>query len=735
MATIQFRESQRQVIEGYTGGMMGISAVPGSGKTFTLSHLAARLVTELSRHNTEQDVLIVTFSNSAVNSFKSKIANILQHDKKLLPFVGYQVRTLHGLAHDIVRERPALLGLSEDFQIIDERVSSAILLDTIRSKAVEQQNLLNEYLSEDVSEQYARRIQHQQFPDLLFRLVQRYIQHAKNHNVDPSTVNQWLSRSSKSYKLLSFANEIYDNYQRVLRYRGAVDFDDLVMLALRSLENDQEYLKRLQERYPYILEDEAQDSSLLQERMLGLLTGNKNWVRVGDPNQAINTTFTSADSQYLVNFLDNNNVQKHTLPTSGRCGQPIIDIANRLVQWAIDEHPAPELRNAFYKQFIEPTAPDDPQQNPPADQCLTYIHYQDGETVAPEQEINFVTRSIKKFITENPDKTIAALVPENKRGYKLAEALKKANIPYNELLRSTTTVRETATILVHILTYLSKPHDAKLLANLYTYVWLFINNIEPSQSTNSIAKYLRSQRNVELILSMSDDRSLQMVTEVDDTYIANLEAFYDFTNQILALLELPIDQIILSLSQKLFSDPVDIALCYKISALLRHIDNENIDYQMKDYLNELKLIAQNQRRFIGFEDHENGYNPIPGQVTISTMHASKGLEWDRVYLMAVSNYGFPSLSPTDTYISEKKFLRSNLNLESECLSQLESFLWGRDYSEGNATLDSRAEYSAERLRLLYVAITRAKYDMCITWNNGSYESVKNHLSFNVYSFL
>jgi DNA helicase-2/ATP-dependent DNA helicase PcrA len=81
-----------------------------------------------------------------------------------------------------------------------------------------------------------------------------------------------------------------------LNFRGAVDFDDLIRLALRCLQTDPEYLARLQYRWPYILEDEAQDSSHMQEMILRLLSSRSgNWVRVGDPNQAIYETFTTAD--------------------------------------------------------------------------------------------------------------------------------------------------------------------------------------------------------------------------------------------------------------------------------------------------------------------------------------------------------------------------------------------------------------------------------------------------------
>ena len=99
--------------------------------------------------------------------------------------------------------------------------------------------------------------------------------------------------------------EIYADYQRSLAYRGVVDFDDLIRLALEALRRDADYLARLRQRWPYILEDEAQDSSELQEKILRLLAGERgNWVRVGDPNQAIYDTFTTANPRFLRSYLE-----------------------------------------------------------------------------------------------------------------------------------------------------------------------------------------------------------------------------------------------------------------------------------------------------------------------------------------------------------------------------------------------------------------------------------------------
>ena len=103
------------------------------------------------------------------------------------------------------------------------------------------------------------------------------------------------------------------------------------------------------------------------------------------------------------------------------------------------------------------------------------------------------------------------------------------------------------------------------------------------------------------------------------------------------------------------------------------------------------------------------------------MHKAKGLEWDRVYLLSCNNYDFPSGMQYDQYVAEKWFIRGRLNLEAEALNQLKIALsndlydW---YEEGTATQEARLDTVRERLRLLYVGITRAKKSLIVTWNTG-----------------
>ncbi|MCL4825514.1 MAG: ATP-dependent helicase, partial [Anaerolineales bacterium] len=336
------RPSQTEILR-YRGGRMGISAVPGSGKTFTLSALAAQIISS-GALEADQDVLIVTLVNSAVDNFSARISQMVEA-RGLIPHLGYRVRTLHGLAHDIVREKPSLAGLEDRFQIVDERESEFIRKESANAWLSTFPNHLDDYLDPEMDASKRDWARRQQLPDLVHNLGMAFIRTCKNYALTPEDLRAKLDNAPAALPLAEMGWWIYDKYQQALRYRGAVDFDDLIMYAHRILQTDADYLARLQYRFPYVLEDEAQDSSAIQEKILRLLATN--WVRVGDPNQAIFETFTTADPKLLRDFIAHEADISRELPVSGRSQQAIIDVANYLIDWTNASHPAPAVRDAL----------------------------------------------------------------------------------------------------------------------------------------------------------------------------------------------------------------------------------------------------------------------------------------------------------------------------------------------------------------------------------------------------
>jgi DNA helicase II / ATP-dependent DNA helicase PcrA len=766
------RPSQQEILQ-YRGGRLGIAAVPGAGKTHILSALAAKIIHE-GWITGDQEVLIVTLVNSAVDNFESRIKRFF--DNPLQALYKYRVRTLHGLAHDIVREKPARVGLEERFSIIDERETGFVRKEAVNAWLAN--NSLDDYLDSSLDAQKRDWVRRDQLPDMVDMLALAFIRSSKDRLLTPEMLRAKLDAAPARLPLAELGYSIYADYQRALAYRGAVDFDDLIRLALTLLETDEEFLERYRYRYPFILEDEAQDSSLSQQRILNLLAGEGgNWVRVGDPNQAIFETFTTADPELLRQFIREN--PHADMPESGRSQPSIISLANHLIDWVNESHPDPNVQGALSTPYIVPAPEDDPQRNPldnPA--AVKFI----SKRYTPEEELEAVVKSVKGLLDsvwDFPDEekpTIAVLVPRNHRGIEVVEALKRRGVETIELISSTSSTRAAAGSLSYLLSFLSDPQSPNKLAKAYQVFrrdWreaktLRVEKKQPAEESgmlreeleirdedvvvveegtaveeidpkiaarelarsrsalmNKVTLLLRKMENVEdFIAPHQADKWLARVSESEPESVVNeLLEFRVNVRRWLAAVMLPIDQLVLTLAQDVFTSAPDLALAHKLAIVLGQAADEHGDWRLPELTAELSVIAKNERRFIGFSSDDSGFDPEQhrGKVIVTTVHKAKGLEWDRVYLMSVNNYDFPSNMPNDRFISEKWFIRGGLNPEAEALAQLAALESNSEYDwyeEGAATLASRIDYVKERLRLFYVGLTRPKRELIVTWNTG-----------------
>lgn len=714
------RPKQADVLS-YRGGLMGVSAAPGSGKTAVLSALAAQLVADVKLQD-DQEVLIVTLVNSAVENFSSRVDEFVKA-RGLLPRVGYRVRTLHGLAHDIVRERPGLLGLAEDFRIADEQETNQILQAAVAAWLGANPDSLLPFVDPGLDERTIDRLKTDQWPGLVENIARSFIAQAKDLQLPPETLAERLKELAEGAPLMEMGSAVYTDYQRSLGYRAALDYDDLIRLALQALHNDPDFLLRLQYRWPFVLEDEAQDSSRLQENILRLLAGpGGNWVRVGDPNQAIYETFTTANPRYLRDFMQEKKVVARELPDSGRSTRSIIGLANLLVDWSRTEHPVRELRDALTPTHIVPTSPGDPQPNPEDDP--DGVKLPNGK-YTPDEELKLVAQSIARWLPEHPDATVAILVPSNRRGFAFEAALKAKGIEYIALLQSTRETRNQAGALGNILASLAEPADARKLATAYR-VWRRRDREDPDTRERMLrlGKSIEKCRNVEEFLwprPESEDLSAVELPDADPSYEEHLRAFRALMRRWQGAATLPIDQLLITIGQDLFDKPGELALTHKFAGALRTAAAEHPAWRLPELIEELGTIARNERKFLGFTDDDTGFNPDAhkGTVIIATTHKAKGLEWDRVYLTSVNTFDFPAALPGDTFISDKWFIRDRLNLAAEALEQLSSLAYEAPLPQpGDATQAARIDYAAERLRLLYVGITRARRELIITSNTG-----------------
>ncbi len=722
-ATIQLRPSQQAILR-YQGGRMGISAVPGSGKTWTLAYLAANLI-KIGAIHPDQEILVVTLVNAAVDNFSSRIAAQLHFDN-LLPGYGYRVRTLHGLANDIVRERPDLAGLSTSYQIVDEVEANRIIRGVAHHWLATHQDFFEPYLA---YEDYNRKKVYEgeyNLPKMIESMANAFIRLAKDQELTPAGLQRYLDKSAIPLPWVEMGRDMYGEYQEALAYRGSVDFDDLIRLALRCLRSDPSLVELLRKRWPFILEDEAQDSSRLQQEILSLLAGKQgNWVRVGDPNQAIYESFTTASPQYLLNFLEQPDVEARTLPESGRSTHSIINLANHLITWTGEAHPNPHARRALTPPLIQPTSQDDPQPNPL--DCPECVHLIERE-LTPDQEVKYVIDAVEAFLAKHSDQTVAILSPRNARADKFADELIKRKIPYlDNLLKSSSATRLSTGAITNILRYLGDPTSSRKLSDAYR-VWRRAEreDAESWKFYGGIARLIRECRRLEDYLWPTvADGWLAEVAEAqsDPVIITELVNFREVVRHWGSAVFLPIDQLLLTIAQDLFLDPVELALAHKLSTLLRQLSDAHPNWRLHEFTDELSDIAKNERKYLGFSQEDEAFDPdrYPGQVVVATMHKAKGLEWDCVFLTSLNNYNFPSGEDYDQYQPEKWFVKDQRNLEAETISQLTALIHNHPYDwyqPGVPSMEARQEFIRERLRLLFVGITRARRWLIGTWNTG-----------------
>jgi DNA helicase-2/ATP-dependent DNA helicase PcrA len=152
---------------------------------------------------------------------------------------------------------------------VDDQEAGRIL-QTPQAWLVAHPDVADLFLDPELDDRKREWVQRDHWPALVREIAEAFIRTAKDLQQTPEQLREKLDALPAPLPLLEMGWAIYDSYQRSLAYRGGVDYQDLIRLALLALQLDAEFLARLHRRWPYILEDEAQDSSELQEKILRL---------------------------------------------------------------------------------------------------------------------------------------------------------------------------------------------------------------------------------------------------------------------------------------------------------------------------------------------------------------------------------------------------------------------------------------------------------------------------------
>jgi DNA helicase-2/ATP-dependent DNA helicase PcrA len=205
-----------------------------------------------------------------------------------------------------------------------------------------------------------------------------------------------------------------------------------------------------------------------------------------------------------------------------------------------------------------------------------------------------------------------------------------------------------------------------------------------------------------------------VATEED---VAQIGRFAAFLQKMFQLRPLPIDDLALALGDELFAvtelHESDLALAYQIATILRQWRELNPNWRLPELAAELEGVATGRRTLPLSSPTEQGYEPQPGRITLTTQHSAKGLEWDAVWLVGIDGFWIPG-SLDAPFLGVHDFLGGDPT--AEVVAQLRYVMQGESglYDGRTATDSAHIEVMSERLRLLYVGITRAKRVLTLT---------------------
>ncbi|ABB58545.1 ATP-dependent helicase [Synechococcus elongatus] len=711
----QLRAGQQQ-LAAWQAGSLAVSAVPGAGKSTGMAVAAAIALAQRPQRDRRQ-LYLVTVTRSAALNLRQKVRETLQ--QLGLSAVGFTVQTLHSLSLQIASTAPDLSNLYWDqVSLVSDRRKAQLLRQAIdqwieANPTLFQQLLRGTGFDGELAEQLRRSsVLRNEF---LFELAKTLIPEIKSSGLSPADFADRLSPWPVlgDYPLLVIAQGLYEFYQVGLQQASLIDFDDMVLSAVRVLDNPQAR-RTWQSSILALFEDEAQDSSPLQmqllERLAPVTTDQQlQLVRVGDPNQAINSTFTSADPLFFRQFCEqcDRRQQLVMFDQAGRSSPTIFRAANFVLQWVNRHWAHSDSLRPFREQAIQPVDAEDPQLNAnPEPLGLGLELLQTETTIATVERLQ---QRLIDLYAANAETQAAILVRENRQAHylrdRLTEPLAKAGIHLWEASDRDRNRRIPEEMLA-LLQFIERPHQPdRLRAALQVLVNRDRLPALPWEALPAPEIFLGDR----LFWPDANPRLLPAQR---------------LCQQLLkARSELPPEQLIPFLALTLHYDGSELATADQLADQLGRQAWSNLS--LGQLLADLQNLLESDR-LTSVETEDPGLALTrSGQVTILTMHRSKGLDWDCVFLPFLEASQIPggrSPKQSEAFLGPQPWiaiarLQLRRALQAETGAGVEPFT-----DLAAAVSEAQALREAEEYRLLYVAMTRAKR---LLWMASAQQAPRN----------
>ena len=569
-------KEQQQAVQ-HTEGPLLILAGAGSGKTKVLTVRIAHL---LAQGVNPYEILAITFTNKAAKEMKSRVEGLVGDVANRI-----WLSTFHSFCAKFLRfELDNFLGYNSNFTIYDTSDSQAVIKAALKAL-----NLDDKY-----------------YP---VGAMIGAISDAKNKLLFASDFR----KQARDFYQQKVA-DVYEYYERELRKNNALDFDDLLLVAVKLLQSNEAVLDKYSKRFRYVMIDEYQDTNHAQYLLAKLLASHwKNIAVVGDADQSI-YAWRGADIQNILDFeKDYSNCTSIKLEQNYRSTKIILDAANAVIE-NNEGRPKKNLwtdktEGAKIQHF---TAQSEHEE-------AAFI----GDTIAKKHDIHGV-----------PYGDMAILYRTNAQSRVLEEALIKRALPYTMVGGTKFYDRKEIKDVLAYLRVLYNPFDDLSLLRI-------INVPKRSIGATTVAKlqdYARAN-GTSLFMTLTQ---LHLVDTIKGKTKEKLEEFGILIFTLVAEME---DKTVLDILESILdrtgylaqleesTDPQDQARAENIGELLsvaKDFQDTNPTGTVEDFLEQVALVNDVD----SFEQEES-------KVTLMTLHAAKGLEFPIVFLGGLEEGLFP----------------------------------------------------------------------------------------------
>lgn len=575
----------------YTEGDSMVIAGAGSGKTRVLTYKIAHLLEEGVE---PWSILALTFTNKAAGEMKQRIAARVGENRARYLWMG----TFHSIFSRILRSEAEKIGYSSNFTIYDQQDS---------------QNLIKSIVKE------------MQLDDKTYKasVVQNRISNAKNRLITASGYVQNADiYKHDQFKRIPMVGKIYERYEQRCRQSDAMDFDDLLLNTFILFRDHPDVLERYGTSFRYILVDEYQDTNYAQHCIVWQLTRNGAKVCVvGDDAQSI-YSFRGANLDNMLKFSKLYPDSKlFKLEQNYRSTQTIVEAAGTLISKNHAQIPK--------KVFSE---------NEEGDKIKVLCAHSDLE------ESEMVANRMLDLHTfkDVPWSQIAILYRTNAQSRPLEEALRKRGLPYKIYGGLSFYQRKEIKDVIAYFRMSVNPNDEEAFKRIINYPARGIG-----QTTVGKILSVAMENGVSLWSVISNPADYRL--DVNSGTAAKLSAFKTMLDSFMAdaqtvdaqqlserivnetgiMRELQADTTVEGIGRK---DNVEELLANIAQFCLDRKEEGNERCFMTDYLSEVSLMT----------DQDNETDEDLEKVTLMTVHAAKGLEFDAVFIVGLEENLFPS---------------------------------------------------------------------------------------------